>query len=174
MSQADSILLTIWRHGEAGWASADSQRELTEQGRDDIGFACQQFHQACLAREIPHPDLILYSPWLRTTQTADLLGSAFSHAQLVPEQVLLPGSSPEAVVAALQRSLERDSTAVEHMVLVSHQPLVSRLVDLLLGTVGEVPPLPPGGLATLELEVVVAGGALLKFWGTPPQYEMTI
>jgi phosphohistidine phosphatase len=168
------MIITVWRHGEAGWASSDSQRELTKSGRDDIGFGALQFHAACLARAISHPDLILHSPWLRTNQTAGVLAAAFSHAKLRPERALRPGSSPDAVLAMLQTLQEPAERAPRHLLLVSHQPLVSRLVDRLLGSAGEVPSLPPGGLATLEMHVAAPAGASLRFWAVAPQYEMNI
>ena len=58
-----------------------------------------------------------------------------------------------------------------HSVLVSHQPLVSRLVDHWLGEQGRVPGLVPGGLVTLEMEVVAPGCAALVFCAQPPDYK---
>ena len=78
------MIVTIWRHGEAGEAFADRRRELTDSGRDDISFGCQQFHLACAGRNMPAPDLILHSPWVRTRQTAELIASAFARKRVGP------------------------------------------------------------------------------------------
>ena len=167
------MIVTVWRHGEAGQAFNDRRRELTERGTDDIGFACQQFHRACEARQLPHPQLILHSPWVRTTQTAEILDAAFTHAALRAHPALQPGAGTPQVDTLLEQFLLAPQCP-EHLVLVSHQPLVSRLVDHYLGERGRVPALSPGGLAVLTLEAATAGGAGLLFWALPPEYEAGI
>lgn len=162
------MILTVWRHGEAGQAPRDDERELTDRGCDDIGFGAQQFHDHCQARSLPDAGLILFSPWTRTRQTADILSGVFAHAQTKQEAGIQPGASPEDACRVVQTVL--DEGATEHLLLVSHQPLVSRLIDVLLGDSGRVPPLSPGGLAVLELELAAAGAASLSFWALPPEY----
>ena len=164
------MIITVWRHGEAGRAVSDRRRELTGQGTDDIGFGCSRFHDSCHERGIPHPELICHSPWVRTTQTADIINSAFSHARMQVMEALRPGSDCLAVDAALA-SLQADRSPPRHLVLVSHQPLVSRLVEHYLGEVGTVPSQTPGGLATLEMDSPGRGCARLLVWAMPPQYR---
>lgn len=164
------MIVTIWRHGEAGGAITDRLRELTGQGLDDIGFGCTRFHEICHGRGVPHPGMILYSPWLRTTQTAEIIDSAFSHASLRELDALQPGSDCAAVDTALAL-LTQDESCPEHLVLVSHQPLVSRLVDHYLGEAASVPPLSPGALATLTMDIPARACARLLFWSMPPAYE---
>jgi phosphohistidine phosphatase len=164
------VIVTVWRHGEAGRAASDRLRELTGQGIDDIGFGCSRFHDTCHERGLPHPDLICHSPWVRTTQTADIINSAFSHARLQVMEALRPGSDCRAVDAALA-TLQSAHSTHRHLVLVSHQPLVSRLVEHYLGEAGRVPAHTPGGLATLEMEIPGRGCARLLFWAMPPQYR---
>lgn len=164
------MIITIWRHGEAGRAITDRLRELTGEGMDDIGFGCHHFHDICHQRGIVHPDLILHSPWVRTTQTADIIATAFTHAGIRPIKALQPGSDIPAVDSALVE-IQQGGSCPQHVVLVSHQPLVSQLLDHYLGEVGRVPPLPPGGLATLELSVAARGCGHLLLWALPPDYE---
>jgi phosphohistidine phosphatase SixA len=161
------MILTIWRHGEAERGPRDRLRELSDAGYDDIGFGCRQFHAACRSRNIPRPDTILHSPWLRTTQTAEIIAGAFARAQVEVETALQPGSDVPAVDAAL---LDADPASA-HILLVSHQPLVSRLADHYLGESARVPPLLPGGLVTLGLEGIGPGCGTLRFWAMPPEYE---
>ena len=163
------MIVTIWRHGQAGSAVSDQLRELTGDGIDDVGFGCHHFHEICLQRGIPHPDLVLHSPWVRTRQTADIIATAFTHATLRPLAALAPGNSPPAVLTALETLMTGD-TAAQHVVLVSHQPLVSRLVDYLLGEPGRAPPLSPGALTTLELPVAAKACGTLQFWAAPPEF----
>lgn len=165
------MILTIWRHGEAERGAIDRQRQLTESGCDDIGFGCRQLHQACVVRSIPHPGLILYSPWIRTTQTAEIVAGAFTHANSRVEMALQPGSDAAAVDRALG-SIVDSGTDPEHILLVSHQPLVSYLADYYLDGKGRAPPLSPGGLFTLAMDIVARQCGSLMFWGLPPEYEV--
>ena len=164
------MILTIWRHGEAAWAVTDRQRQLTAAGTDDVGFGCHHFHDLCHERSLPHPDLVLHSDWVRASQTADIISSAFTHAGMRVSAALRPGSSIAAVEDAIG-DLQADAECPVHLVMVTHQPLVSRLVDHFLGERGRVPSLTPGGLAAMQLEVPGADCGRLLFWGVPPQYE---
>ena len=164
------MMVTIWRHGEAGRAASDRLRELTDQGCDDIAFGARQFHEALETRALPAPEEILFSPWLRTAQTAQLLAAAFTHARATELPELRPGATVQAVEAALVAT-EDKVTAPRHVVLVTHQPLVSELVDHFLGAGNLVPPLTPGGFATLELDLPAPGCATLVFWAVAPEYE---
>ena len=160
------MMLTIWRHGEAERAADDRLRQLTASGRDDISAGCDRFSVACSARGMPQPQSILHSPWVRALQTAEAISAAFSVCPVAAEQALHPGSDVTAVDAVL---CARETQ--KHILLVSHQPLVSALVDHYLGAVGRVPFLAPGGLVTMSLEMAASGCATLLFWAVPPNYE---
>jgi phosphohistidine phosphatase len=164
------MIVTIWRHGEAAWAAGDRQRELTAAGTDDVGFGCHHFHDLCHQRSLPNPDLVLHSDWTRASQTADIISSAFTHAGMRVSHALRPGSTIAAVEDAISK-LQAMPDCPDHVVLVTHQPLVSRLVDHFLGERGRVPSLSPGGLAAMEMDLPGADCARLLFWGVPPQYE---
>lgn len=164
------MILTIWRHGQAEIGSVDRLRELTATGRDDIGFACRQFHEACGERDIAHPDLVLYSPWVRTAQTAEIIAAAFTHARSLSEAAIQPGSDPAHVDKALT-PIVNVVTPPAHLLLVSHQPLVSQLADHYLGERAIAPPLVPGGLVSMTLDMVGHGCGTLRCWAMPPEYQ---
>jgi phosphohistidine phosphatase len=164
------VIVTIWRHGEAGQAALDRERRLTDRGCDDIGFGSEQLHRALSCRDLPAPDIIFYSPWVRTRETADLVASAFSHAGRCAVEALGAGSSVDAVDRWLNALWQEPALPV-HLVLVSHQPLVSQLLGWLLDDDNAVPPLIPGAYATLALEVPGRGCGSLCFWAVPPEYE---
>lgn len=164
------MIVTLWRHGQAGSAASDRLRQLTGTGTDDIAFGCHQLHAACEARGIPVPDTLLHSPWLRTTQTADIVATAFSRASLRAETALRPGSTVPASDSVLQQLVDTGGKT-RHVVLVCHQPLVGYLVDHYLGEAGSVPSLTPGGLVTLAMDIPAAACARLLFWALPPEYE---
>ena len=164
------MILTIWRHGTAEYASNDRLRELTTGGREDLGFGSTRFRQAASLRNIPPVTTVLHSPWVRTTQTAQIIAIALHTPEVVSEAALRPGGALAGVDTLVSSYIESDSQ--QHIVLVSHQPMVSNLVDRYLGDAGLVPPLPPGGLASMSLDVVAPGCARLLFWAFPPEYEV--
>ncbi|MEH6591484.1 MAG: hypothetical protein V7746_14580 [Halioglobus sp.] len=166
------MIVTVFRHGEAGFELVDANRSLTSRGIDDISFGARQFRDACTLRKLPTPTLFLYSKWLRTTETADILALSFIGVPMRPEQALIPDATCTEVVAMLSQLDEAEGP--EHVVLVSHQPLVSELADYLLGRSNPVPSLSPGGQFTVELPVAARDCASLLFWSLPPEYEAGI
>lgn len=167
------MIVTILRHGEAGSASVDAERELTPRGIDDISFAGRQFHNACEARGLPAPAIILHSAWLRTTETADIISRTFEGCSVVPEPALQPGGDTLGVTQMLQR-IGEEHRGDAHVLLVSHQPLVSELADYYLGMANPVPGLSPGGFFTVNMDMPARNGAILLFWALPPEYQAGI
>ncbi|MEH6593818.1 MAG: hypothetical protein V7746_26360 [Halioglobus sp.] len=163
------MIVTILRHGEAGVAAVDAERELTPTGIDDISFGSHRFRDVCQLRGLPAPELILRSAWLRTTETADILARSFPQAEVRADAALLP-SGHTADVTQMLSQLEQ-SINPSHIVLVSHQPLVSELADFYIGFPHSAPPLPPGGLVTVAMDVPAQRCAKLLFWAVPPEYE---
>lgn len=166
------MIVTIWRHGQAGHATSDRQRQLTPAGREDIALGCHRFARACRERELPLPSLVLHSSWVRTTQTAAILCRELGDVSQQPEHSLTPGTSGLSEVEGALSVLVAGSNGPDHLVLVSHQPLVSRLTDHFLGERGLAPSHTPGALVVLELAVPGPGCASLLFWALPPAYEV--
>tara|TARA_R110002110_G_scaffold66978_1_gene183075 strand:+ start:181034 stop:181537 length:504 start_codon:yes stop_codon:yes gene_type:complete len=164
------MIVSLWRHGQAGSAATDRVRELTGTGTDDVGFGCHQFHDTCENRRLPPPDVILHSPWVRTRQTADIIATAFTHAAKRDCEGLAPDSGINDVEDAVSQLLDRDP-GLEHVLLVMHQPLVSSVITRWLGDHSRVPALCPGGVASLSLLHPGPGCAQLLFWSFPPEYE---
>jgi phosphohistidine phosphatase len=167
------MILTIWRHGKAEEGVNDRLRELTGSGRDDVGFGSHRLYEACVARNIPQPQAILYSPLVRTSQTAEIIAAAFTHASSTSVKALQPGSDVAAVDVAVAAFMDADSN-LQHTLLVSHQPLVSSLVDHYLGVSSSVPFLAPGGLVTLSLDHPLVHCGTLLFWALPPEYAVGV
>lgn len=170
------MILTIWRHGQAEAGRNDRLRKLTVTGLDEIGIGSRRFHAACEARNIPHPHIILHSPLVRTAQTAEIIAAAYTNSSVTAVDALQPDSNAAAVDAAVSEHTDSDHSirCNQHTLLVSHQPLVSELVDHYLGVSGRVPFLSPGGLVTLSLELPAPGCGSLLFWAFPPDFEMGV
>ncbi len=164
------MIVTIWRHGEAGLAVTDEARELTAGGADDVSYGSHRINNHCQDSGLATPGVILHSPLVRTLQTAEIIDAAFSHATMAESVELAPGGNLDGVDALVNGVLESEPNT-RHLVLVSHQPLVTYLVNHWLGDGGAVPSLPPGGLVSVEMDVAGRDCARLKFWSLPPQYE---
>ncbi len=164
------MIITIWRHGEAGEAAQDEARELTPPGERDVLAGAHALRSICERKGLAQPDQLWYSRWCRTEQTARIICEVFPAATSRSAVALIPGASPSRVEQALAGIWDA-RMAPKHLVLVSHQPLVSQLVDFFTGERGAVPHHPPGGLVTLSMESPSAVGAGLLFWAFPPLFE---
>ncbi|QIB52015.1 phosphohistidine phosphatase SixA [Pseudomonas sp. OIL-1] len=143
--------LWILRHGQAeAQASADTLRELTEAGRHEVravmsGLAGEPF------------EAVLSSPYVRAQQTAELACQATGYSgDVTTVDWLVPESDPLTVISQLKQQTE------QNLLLVSHQPLVSQLISLLVeGHRRGHFPMPTAGLVCLDLDYVAAGLARL-------------
>jgi phosphohistidine phosphatase len=163
------MLVTVWRHGEAHPGSPDRERVLTERGSADLSRGAPGYVRELARRGLVLPDRLLYSRWERTRQTAGhILDAIPGSLPSAEDDSLIPGRDPEDVEAALAPLSE----ASPHILLVSHQPLVSDLIDRWLGRQGEVPPLSPGAYAVLDLSFPAAGCATVCWWSAPPEYAV--
>lgn len=139
--------LLLLRHGEAGFnAPSDVLRPLTDNGRYRLRHMLKE-----AGEQLSELDYIVHSPYLRTTQTAELV---LEQQQVRAESLdlLVPESDPRKVLDWLT---ERDDQV---LMLVTHQPLIGNLVSLLCeGDLSRPEPMMPGALAIIELEFPAAG-----------------
>ena len=156
--------LIVMRHGHAqGFAASDRERALTAQGE----LASRS--QAALVANFfaGHAPAIYHSPYLRTTQTAAQLAAALSaagngsamHCSRFAAEQLLGDNSPHEVLQWLELS------GIKQAVIISHQPLVSTLLSLLVEgntAASRQFPMSPASAALLEFECAGAGCFQLK------------
>ena len=123
--------ITILRHGEAEPLSdSDANRELTDNGFQGSRSAANTL--AGFLSVDHHLDAIFHSPFKRTQQTAWVLLQNLSRSgnrldvPCLPSDLLLENVTPKLLINWLDRK------DMNHVVLVSHQPLVSRLVAWLV------------------------------------------
>ena len=147
------MLLTLWRHGEAGSAAADEARALTPRGREEVAAMAQGYVAWAGESALGPVSLLLHSPYRRTVETAALLGEVLDPGSLKVDPSLAPGAYPEGFS-------ENDYAGHEHIVMVSHQPFVSQALALWTDDV-TLAPLAPGGWSMLEITCLARGGATL-------------
>lgn len=153
--------MKVWilRHGEAQpHAARDAERRLTAHGQ-------AQAVQAA-AHLVGQPlQAIIASPYVRAQQTAALVHHALAAPLVVrTEAWLTPEGDPHEVLNQL------DALALEHVLLVSHQPLVGELASLLEHAHVQQPVgFSTASLAELEGAWALAGGMTLRALHQPDE-----
>ncbi len=154
----------ILRHGIAvergtpGYKK-DGERPLTEEGIEKM----RQAAEAMLAMELNF-DLILSSPYVRAAQTAEIVARELDE-EVTFTDFLLPDANP------LELIREINDNKPHSLLLVGHEPDLSRLISLLISGGSEAAiELKKGGLSKLTAEKLSFGQcATLQWLLTPKQ-----
>jgi phosphohistidine phosphatase len=163
--------LFILRHGiavEPGTPGFDNDagRPLIPKGERRLRAAAAAMRKLDLSF-----DMILSSPLLRAKQTAEIVaGELKSKKRLQYSDALAPGGS----VKDLTRQLNEWRPAPENVLLVGHEPSLSRLIALLVsGGEDAAIEMKKGGLCKLEADNPRAGRCAKLAWLlTPSQMEL--
>ena len=151
--------LWIMRHGQAhAMADSDPQRTLTARGHQEVReMAIELIDQPLEA--------ILASPYTRAQQTAAEVVDVTGYRRAVATVPwLTPDDEPMVVLDYLAERSEKE------LLLVSHQPLVSQLISLLVeGNRQGHYPMATASLACLELDFPAAGVASLLSLQAPAE-----
>jgi phosphohistidine phosphatase len=150
------VNLVIMRHGEAEpQSSQDSQRQLTAKGRAEVTQMAQW-----AANSYQPFDYILHSPFIRTQQTAELMWQGqSSKPSLQTLAELVPEGDCQQVQLYVDALMDNQPTA--RILLVSHMPLVSFLVETFSKT-GQTPIFETSALVGIEYQAGLRGVVLEK------------
>ena len=165
--------LFLLRHGIAvergtpGFAS-DADRSLTPKG-------CRQLRKISAAMEKMNLqfDLILSSPFLRAKQTAEIVAAELKLKRCLKfSNALTPGGD----AAVLFRQLARMKPSPENLLLVGHEPDLSRLISLLVtGDASLQMDFKKGGMCKLDVKKLRAGKCAELAWLlTPGQMKLMV
>jgi phosphohistidine phosphatase len=159
------MLLLLNRHANAGqrdpaqWPD-DTLRPLTDKGRKvqrDVGRFLRKRDLA--------PQLVLTSPWLRATQTAEILVEASRAAQ--PPLPCEPLATDPDLIRLTDHLGQQPPDAI--VALVGHSPWMEELAAILLG--GSASALrmdfPKSGVMGIDLDVLAPGAGELRFFVRP-------
>lgn len=117
------MILYFLRHGQAGHNyPTDSERELTDEGK----HASKKVGKFCTAMQI-HFTHAMASPLIRALQTAQAVLQKLPDLELIETEHLTPDTDPRNLFEHL-RSFSNDSK----ILLVTHEPFVSRCVSILV------------------------------------------
>ena len=141
--------LYLLRHGEAeSTASSSAGRQLTETGHEEVIRVARQF----LTRNL-EIDACYVSPALRAKQTAETFLACLHQP---PEPVVVDVLSAHCRAAQVMAFLE--SVTASHILLVSHNPILSELLALLTnGNIDNLYILDTGDLACVTLDMIGLG-----------------
>jgi phosphohistidine phosphatase len=161
----------ILRHGiavEPGTPGikTDAERPLVPKGDQLLREAADAMEKMGLSF-----DAIVSSPYLRAMQTAEIVTKHFKlQKKLVFSDDLIPGGNPQSLI----RQLNRLKPAPENILIVGHEPFLSRLIALLAsGGTGATIDLKKGSLCKLEAgELEYGHCATLAWLLTPRQMEL--
>jgi len=121
--------LFIMRHGNANqFGVSDAQRELTEKGKSEVLVMAAYIQDNKLSF-----DRVIVSPFKRAQQTAQILLSAIDCAVLAETlDFIIPSGSARNVHDYIDGLIAKDKSVnnqLEKLLIISHMPLVSYLVE---------------------------------------------
>ena len=152
------MLVTIWRHAEAAPVLDDELRELTDRGRKQLSASVDALSTWLVTECMSRVDVLRFSPLIRSRQSAERLVQACGVLEWDEALWLRPLVATQKVDALISKSPALCKCA--HILLVSHHPLVAELIASWSDST-ELPPLLPGGCATLDVLSPERGGATL-------------
>ncbi|WP_230633759.1 phosphohistidine phosphatase SixA [Alteromonas macleodii] len=130
-SSNDDIYLFIMRHGEAEAPRLDDKsRQLTPLGREQAKTAALWLKDQYCQKGIV--DLALVSPYRRAKQTHDMVSLDIIANKVENNEDIVPEGSPRLVsdyIDGLLHAAVNSKKPIKELLVVSHMPLVSYLVD---------------------------------------------
>jgi phosphohistidine phosphatase len=147
----------ILRHGQAEpQKTTDSARNLTAKGRADVATTL-----GYSLSDLITVQKIWTSSLVRAQQTAhityDFLAQKGVGGSLKTTDLILPEADPYVLFNALYEA------QLESILLVSHQPLVSQVIDLLCGSYNGFHPMNTSSLACVDCETVAVKMGKLRW-----------
>ncbi|MGA2097591.1 MAG: phosphohistidine phosphatase SixA [Candidatus Acidiferrum sp.] len=137
----------------------DPERYLTEEGVEKTQRVASAVAGLC-----DSPDLLISSPYVRATQTAEIFADEFDYPEekIRRTDLLLPGADP----SLLFRELAKDKLS-SAIFLFGHAPQLDDVIATALGSKHHVTSLKKAGVALIELKRVSPPSAQLVWLATP-------
>jgi len=144
------------------WHKPDSERPLTSEGRRKMRKAAKGLKRLNLGI-----DWILTSPYRRAYDTAGIVGKALKKQKKIKTvNELAANKNPENLVRYLVQNYSSDAT----LLLVGHEPYLTRLISMWVGAAAPLAlDFKKGGLCKLVMETVRFGRCATLEWWIPPK-----
>lgn len=149
--------LFLMRHGEAElYATSDAERNLTETGIKECQIAGQWLKQ-----NVNDIGFAMVSPYVRAQQSFEALSNVITvKAHQTIDDITPQGDA--TWVADYLDVLISENTKHKHMLVVTHMPLISQLLDnMIIKPAGVF--FPTGGIAMIDIDESLGKGQLLAF-----------
>ncbi len=117
--------LFLFRHAHAKDTSPDAERELSDRGKAQIAKLCASLDP----RKFGNVVQIWHSPYLRAEQSARLFKD---HMGMAAGMVSTPGLTPDGNPRAILRATAPLSCFGGDLMMVAHNPVLERMLDILL------------------------------------------
>ena len=163
--------LCLLRHGLAVDRSKpgykkDADRPLTPKGKQRLWRVAEAMEEMELDF-----DAIITSPFLRATQTADIIAEALElRKKLSITEHLTPNGNPKLLL----EHINQIKPAARDVLIVGHEPYLSQLIGLLVaGNTNALIDLKKGALCKLEIETLRCGRCATLAWLLSPK-QMTL
>ncbi len=140
----------------------DSQRRLTPEGAKKMRRIAAGMKSAGMSF-----DLILSSPFWRAKETAEIVAGIFKlEKKLQFSAELVPDGNPAQLITELKKKYRGKKSVL----LVGHEPHLSRFISLLIsGDPGDPIQLKKGGLGKLSVDELRNGRCATLEWLLPPR-----
>jgi phosphohistidine phosphatase len=110
--------------------------------------------------------VILTSPYLRAFRTAEILAEVFESKKVVETKNLIAEAEPKAVIEEINEKM----ADLKQIVLVGHEPFMTRLISVLLSGADDLRiELRKGGLCKLSIEKLSCGRCACLDWLMTPR-----
>jgi len=152
--------LFIMRHGSAEYANpgGDSKRNLNQHGVDEALLVGRVFET------MGPPDLVIHSPYVRTTQTAEHVVSRLSlEPAVLKADALRSGSRPEEMIAEIGAHQQ-----FSRILAIGHMPDVAEVVLMLTGSDDLPEMFVPATVVALDVSQGWSVGSLEVKWMDTP------
>lgn len=148
--------------GDAKIETRSDERPLTKEGRSRMEKGARGIRKLIEGRKSAR---IFSSPLTRAKETAAILAAELGSERKVEETPALYPDAPPGELFSFLRQLPRTST----IVLVGHEPQLSRAIALMIGSRIEGLVLKKGGAALVDARAPAKAGGLLLWLMTPAQ-----
>ncbi len=155
----------LLRHGIAEPADSagtiDEERELTEEGIFKMNKGARG-----LAEIVDHFDLVVTSPLKRAVQTSEIVAKEMGlDNRVLVSDLLLPSKKSDDVLDFLE-----DNADKPRILLIGHEPLLSKLAGVLCGTNKQIVEIKKGGLCRVDVSDPALSKAGLLVWNLSPKH----
>jgi phosphohistidine phosphatase len=143
------------------WKKSDAERPLTDEGRKKMMQAAKGMKKAGITF-----DWILTSPHRRAFDTAQIVANAYkAEKKLRLSRSLMPDGDPKL----LMRHLALDFRSWESVLLVGHEPYLSKLISVLIGGTDVNLNFKKGGLCLLTADTLAYEACATLEWLLTPK-----